>query len=387
MPFRLKDSNVGADETFNLKGFNADNGAPHFSLTSALGGEIQVSYIPKVEDIWNPLDFDLFVLDNPYLGAENDVFEIYETSLEERIGWIYPITILVSNDNDFSESKNLNKYKFVSQYKLLNENETTIEINSVSDKILITDIYDEASIICICNKHTTSKIPNFNINDYVLSLYKYGYSFFQKSHNRKKILDKADFIDEMRSQNRRRVYIKKSLFDISTNNYISSLFTKHLLKTDDFLVRFIFLYQIIEQLMEDEFGILFQGFLDDFTKRNITKNDFKESINNSSKERGLIKTVFDKTHIENRLKNDFETCFSFLYTDLNYIVKGSLPDKIYDFRNLLTHGYRNLMEKVDYVNVLVQIFEDIIICALMNYKASGELENEKQLILNQYPNA
>jgi len=366
MSIILTDPNTGSDGVFNVITFVENEQDSYFKLLAENGDEMRVAYIPHLDSSWGKDDFDLFLFDNPYLNAENDVFEIYESSLHESIGWIFPITILVSNDNDFSEVRRLNRYKFAAQSILLNLNKTAAINYYLDSNALITDIYNDSSIICILNKQTTSKINDFNINDYILSFYKYGYSFLQENSVRKKVLEKEDFIREMR-QSRKRISIKKSLFDISLNSYIESLFKQYLLKTDDFLVRFIFLYQIIEQLMEDEFNILFQQYLTDFTNQNITKNDFKDYINTASKERELIKFVFNKTIIEANLKDDFESKFNFLYTELNFKIRNSLPDKIYDFRNLVTHSYRNVMDKIELINVLIQIFEEIIVCTLINY--------------------
>lgn len=380
MSIKLVEPGSGSSEIFSTITLVENEPNSYFNLSNNSGDEIHISYIPILDSSWDKENFDVYVLDNPYLNAENDVFEIYESTLDERLGWIFPITILVSNDNDFSETKNLNKYKFVAQYKLLTDSQSTLQGSSLGNDYLITDIYNESSIICILNKQTTSKINNFKIHDYILSFYKYGYSFFQNNAIRKNILNKANFIQEMRQAERRRVIIRKSHFDITSNSYIESLFEKYLLKTDDFLVRFIFLYQIIEQLMEDEFGVLFQQFLTDYNSNSITKNDFKDYINTSSKERELIKSVFGKTFIDTHLKDEFESAFDFLYGELNYKIRKPLSDKIYDFRNLVTHSYRNIIDKIESINNLIQIFEEIIICALINYNTITSVATSSPMI-------
>ncbi|PWK75893.1 hypothetical protein LX99_03626 [Mucilaginibacter oryzae] len=366
MSLKLLSPLSNSDKIFETIAFIEERQKSYFLLSDSSGEEIRIKYIPLVDASWDPTRFDLFFLDNPYLNAENDVFQVYCDEKKERLGWIFPITVLISNDNDFSDNRNLNRYKYVAQYKLLNDYAKILKPTDVNTDLLITDIYNDSTLICILSRDTIETINDFNFNNYRLSLYKYGYSIFQEDFIRKPVLAKNDFVDEMRRQ-RLRINLKKAKFNISSNKYVESLFIKHLLKTDDSLVRFIFLYQIIEQLMEDEFNDLFENYLNDYTSKKITKNDFKEYINTASKERDLIKSVFNNTTISIELQREFEEAFSNLFDSLDYKTRSSLPDRIYDFRNLVTHSYRNVIDKETIITELVQIFEDIIIYALINY--------------------
>lgn len=142
-----------------------------------------IPYIPKLGiEKYDSNDFFLFLFENNELDAENDVFQLYDKQKNDRIGWIFPVNILVSNDNDYANNKHLNKYKFVA-YQILLSKSFLIEpkIDDIKkEEINISDIYGEDTVICILSKKKIDK-NNFQITSYYPSLAVYGY--FEKNEN------------------------------------------------------------------------------------------------------------------------------------------------------------------------------------------------------------
>ena len=132
-------------------------------------------------------------------------------------------------------------------------------------------------------------------------------------------------------------------------------------------IRFIFLYQIIEHFIQLEFDNQFQLHLDDYTSKKVTKNDLKENINNSSRERTLIRIIFSQIVIQQDLKSEFLQECDFLFSDIGHNSKNSFPDIIYDFRNLITHSLRELTTKSTSLEKITCIFELIIVDFLIKY--------------------
>jgi hypothetical protein len=109
---------------------------------------ISIPYIPKLEaKRYDSKDFYLFLFENNHLNAENDVFQLYDKGEDYRIGWIFPISVLDSNENDYADNEHLNKYKLVAYQKLLSKSFSyKIEIGKINDEISISEIYGDDTI-------------------------------------------------------------------------------------------------------------------------------------------------------------------------------------------------------------------------------------------------
>lgn len=377
MPFKISDNQgTSNDKILDIVEFVEEDEGKYFLIKNDVGESININYIPTAITNWDKEKFRIYLFENPYLNAENDVFEVKESSISERLGWIFPITILESNDNDFENVKNLNSYKFIAYQKLLEMNINIQPKTNVSHYTL-NEIFPE-SIIFILSEDTISTIPNFKIKDYFFSLYELGYIKYRKGLSAKGIYDRSGFLQEMRDTNRSSIKIKKSNFDIDSNQYIKKLFVNdHLLQSDSYLVRFIFLYQIIEHFISVEFEKQFSVCLEEYNQSIIGKNDLKESLGTVSKERTLIKLIINRIPLDNSLKVEFITQCDFLFEDLKFKPKQiSFPDKIYDLRNIFVHRLRELTQKTESMNCILEIFERIIINMLILYRDFDVVERE-----------
>ncbi len=366
MPFKLIESGTSNQIILDTIEFLQEEDSNYFRVSNFEGKGINIKYIPTRTSSWNKETFEIYLLENPYLNAENDVFQVYEdTILSERLGWIFPITILESNENDYVDFKNLNDYKYIAYQKLFELEKEYVLKTNWNEFISLGEIFGNI-IICILCKDTITKIPDFKFENYILSLYKDEYLLLHDTPKAKAIYDKSAFISEMRS--RKRINLSKSKFDIMSNDFTKSLFKEHLLQSDSFIIRFIFLYQIIEHFIQLEFEKQFQTHLDDFQGGRISKNDLRENLNNSSKERVLISNIISRINISHTLKNEFITECDFLFYDIGQISKETLHDKIYDIRNLLTHRLREVTSKLEALEKIVELFERIIVDLLSKYE-------------------
>ncbi|WP_028668261.1 HEPN domain-containing protein [Runella zeae] len=225
----------------------------------------------------------------------------------------------------------------------------------------------------IISKRTSliQKINNFQFNKYILSFYKDGYLLYSGSPKAKTTYDRIAFVENKRKN--KRITIQPSKFDIKANDFTNSLFIEHLLQSDHYLVRFIFLYQIIEYFIDELSEKQYSEHVENYKAKKISKNDFRESINTSATERKLINDVFELTTVQKELKDEFITDIDFLFKDIDKISdKKSFPDKIYNLRNLVTHNLRELTTKSDSLKKITEIFERIIVDLLINYKTKVE---------------
>ncbi len=373
MPLKLRDINNDSEVALEIIEFITEEDISYFRVKNSDDFGINIKYIPIADCTWDKERFDMYIFENPYLSAENDVFEVYETSLEERLGWIFPITILESNDNDFVNIKNLNKYKYIAYKKLLEQNVTVIQKENTYEFYKLSNIFKD-SIICLLCKDATKNIQDFKIENYVLSFYDYGYLILDNIIKSKPLYDKTDFLSVMRSE-RKRVTLKKSNFEICNNDFTKSLFLKeHLLQSDSYLVRFVFLYQIIEHFMTIEFEKQFDLCLEEYKNNNLVKNDLKENIMTLSKERTLIRDVINRIPLNSELKDLFIQECKFLFKNVAFSPKKeSLPDKIYDLRNLVIHRLRELTNRKESLEKILEIFERLMIDLLINYESEDKV--------------
>lgn len=335
--------------------------------------KISVEYIPKVKREFETKKFTTFLLSNVYLNAENDVFEIFEKELDTRIGWLFPIQILESNENDYSENEYLNKYKFPATVQLLTVEEQTKSPSLNTNKTYtITDFYhDNICVFVLCNDALPDDF-DFKIQDYLPSLSNYGYYKWNS--------DEPHFFGEkepliIRYREKTRFKLSSTNIKISESDFLSSLYEKHLISIQHFLLKFIFLYQVIEYLMDENFDIDFSKLVEEYDQKEITKNDLKEQINEIAKERGNIGSLLNKTKINDDIVADFKRDAIDFLTIYKNKIPEDLGNLIYDIRNLVTHNYREIIkseENVRILNRITQQLELIINDVLITYDHDEE---------------
>ena len=358
----------GSEIALNKVEYIEENDVCYFRVSNSENIGVNFLYVPITSSKWDKDKLEIHLFKNPYLNAENDVFQVYEATIsEERLGWIFPITILESNENDFRDHSNLNQYKYIAYQKLFELDYKIITGNNFNEFLKLSDVFGNI-IICILCKETTNKIKDFKFENYLLSFYKYGYLI--NLPEPKAIYNKTEFVATMR--NNARVTLTKANFDITTNDFTKSLFIEHLLQSDNFLVRFILLYQIIEHFIDEFSESQFNEHIKNYQMKQMVKNDFREAINRSATERDLIVDLFNSIPIQKDLINEFITEVSFLYSDIGKITKkNTFPDKMYNIRNLVTHNLRELTTKTESMKKITELFELIILDLLINFKTTN----------------
>lgn len=367
MPLRfINDTDSSSPESLfsDIKYYNADDEKYYLLTDPQTNLEIKVKYIPKFESDRDPNRYDCLLFENPYLIAENDVFEIYESTIEGRLGWIFPISALDSNENNYAENTSFRHYRHIAYQKLLNL-DYGVNLSGTKEEYLLSEIFQGISVFII-SKDEIANLGSFKITDYALSFLKYDYLIYKDSFNGKRSFTKAREIDDLRKGNHK-LKIKKSAFDITSNQYTKSLFIDHVYQTENTLTKYILLYQILEQFIQEYGDNLLEDIITEYQDRKITKNTLKEKIGKLSNDRSLVKKPFEKAVIKTETKEAFLEKCTFLFTDLGLIVSQNFEDAIYDLRNLITHSYRMLTTKTEELDDLIYLFELVILDLLINY--------------------
>lgn len=350
--------------------FVNDETGKYFIISNKKGDEIQVTYAPAYVSSWDHSRFELFLFENPYLNAENDVFEIHIEGLAARVGYIFPIATLDSIEHDYVNNRYFKNYSSVAYWKLLQSNFT---VNLVSSKIeySLSELFPDLCV-ALLSKDDLAQIPGFRIEDYSLSFLKSDYLLFQSSRKGKAAFNKTAEIQKLRSGTHR-LTIQKSRFDILLNQYTKSLFIDHVYQSESFLVKYIMLYQIFEYFIEVIGDAQLENVINEYSAGRISKNKVKESIKYLNSDRSLLKNLFEHTPIDSEVRKSYmENCI-YLANDIGEGIKSDFIETIYDFRNLITHRYRAVASKTDSTSKVVQLFELVVIEFLINYNSSSDL--------------
>ena len=82
---------------------------------------------------------------------------------------------MLSSEHDYSDEPHFLKYAYIATWFLLESIER--EFDFIPDTFHLDDVYnDDAECILVYDKENCKKIDRFEINDYSVSLFKYGYS-------------------------------------------------------------------------------------------------------------------------------------------------------------------------------------------------------------------
>lgn len=360
----------GKSEKFNFDILNFIEEEKIFKLSNSSNDEtINVTFpFQEVDRSFEDKNMQVFYFHNNYLLAENDVFQVYIDDI--RIGWIFPIQSIISEENNFANNPYFNKYKYATYKEILKNNYSHKRIDSFAKNIYTLNDFFIEDIIILCISTETLQ-DSFVVENFLPSLCNFGYYLYNNSpfiscenNNKRSLLSEYKGGDKIK--------ITPSKINIEEHNFIKNLYLNHLKRIDDTTLKFFLLYQVIEYLIEKEFNIKFEKALEDYTNLIIDKNNFREKINDYSKERKLIKSFTNDFPLPNKLKTDLTRDLKLFLSEflINY-EKDDIGDLIYDLRNILIHRYRDIdileSDKFNLFDLITHQMEFAINHYLINY--------------------
>ena len=270
------------------------------------------------------------------------------------------------------------KYAYVAFLKLLKNQEEYTTFNPLFSKITnnykLTDFYGEDIIILVLCNSPLQKIDNFQVDNYITSLYSYGYYFCQPIENLKEIDTRSD----SENPTGKNLILQKNSSCLQKEDYVYRLF-KDLLKNEEHhLVRFYLLYQVIELIIQIVFERKILEEIKNFNNnpdKNIRK--LKEKIDNISTEKKRVSILINddvKINNPNLLISCNELIKLFNDDDSNekddISKKEDLGGALYDVRCLIVHQFRKLPDKIleEKLREINKEFENIVIKIILDYK-------------------
>lgn len=307
------------------------------------------NYIPNCKSIFPNLkdeEFDIVLLNNPFLHKEVNWFVIKFDDSEERGGFLFPISLLESEEID---DKYLLSYMFVAYRQLLSK---------INDKLtgVLSDSFPNAYILAI---HKQTK-PDFHLNDYVLSLAFYGFYDYKGGINIR--YPKLNCIENLPKN----IRLKKASVDNIQNSYVNDLVFTRLCITSDFITRFVLVYQIVELYISEIHYNLLEDRIDQYKRSELTRNGFSEELKNISRESYQIEQLVKGFHDE-KVSTNYKSIVCSLFNDIGYSIDDkskSLDSLLYALRNQLFHNYGIFNGHEDALNQVIFSFERVILMLL-----------------------
>lgn len=244
--------------------------------------KIVCEYYPKLNlnSDYYPLQYEYLFLHNEREEySENSIFQVYVG--KQRIGWIFPIQALLSNQHDYVDNPFFLRYAYVASWLLLNNIDSKDE-KEISSEIFLEDFYDDSLTILVLDNENISRLEeSFNIEHYIVSLYQYGYSLSGKGN-----------LDSQIERPDKRISLKPIAKDLRQTKYIYTMFEKEIPKTQEAFAKFHIYYQVVEILISVVFEDKFKTFVDQLNESVESLFDQRENLGNMILEKQRVKWLF-----------------------------------------------------------------------------------------------
>lgn len=310
--------------------------------------------------------YQVVLLQNAYFCRENDIFQLYFNSSDDRNGWIFPAQLFFSRE--FEIKHNICDIIRIAQYHLIKRFHSYLMELSFSDLPIfkLSDL-----IICVFSK--SDAIENnvdMSFSHEIGAFAKLGYYVLQDDNSEQ--LTKCYPEDYLVRPNER-IIIKSTKSTIISEQYIKSLITKWLPSANQPLQRFVLTYQVLEHCMSLYLHDIILKTTDAYRESRLSKNDFAEKIREATGEQHLIVEIFKKCGIQNDISSAFcESCRD-LFDLVNITYKQTdLAHLLYKFRNNIVHNFRNIIHEKKAFEKALYGFENVVLDLISSYKPFEE---------------
>ena len=328
MLLKFKDS----EDVCNSLQYEKENNV--FYLQNSVGKTI-CEFWPKLQldSEYNPSQYRYLFLHNEREDySENSIFQVYVD--KQRIGWIFPIQALLSDQHDYAGNKFFLRYAYVAVWLLLNNIKSENE-QEISSEIFLDDFYDNSLTLLVLDNENISRLEGtFGIENYTISLYQYGYSWSGRG-NLDSQIEKPDKI----------IHLKSIAKELQQTKYIYTMFEKEIPKIQEAFARFHTYYQIVEILISIVFEDKFKTFVDLLKNSKESLFEQRDKLGNMILEKQRVKWLFaEYVSIPQTEKNILdEQCKKLLQENSKKAGVG-MAENLYAVRCLLVHSMYTLNE-------------------------------------------
>lgn len=288
--------------------------------------------------------YNLFVHDETAIGNK------------KRIGWIIPLSTLITEEEDILTNPHLSCYAFLAYLHLL----TLPEFQDVVDYESFSKVVDSHrfSDMCIVITNNTQFAPN-NLVRLELSFARFG---FYKNH-----VNYKNTAIRFPTNKRLKLYATGDIQQ-EDGQYIDAYISKFL---SDFIIetfpilKFLYLYQIMEILFNIVLVEKLKALLNDVEQDKGSIRELSDELKGQT-EFARWESIEEKARINNLKYEELDAkCNAFLGRTTNLL---GHPNSIYQVRNHIIHRFRKVISKPQEIKEICQHFELYLLELLVSYK-------------------
>ena len=320
-------------------------------------GSIVSDIIPemKLDAEYKVSNFEMKILYNERMDCtEESIFQVYIG--KRRIGWIFPIQAIHSNEHSYAENKFFLKYAYIAWCLLLEH--LNVEVESMNE-FDVFKLYNDGICLLILDKDNCEEVDDFEFDKYIIGLFQKGYSLTGKGNLFTDVIETNIRLNIQRQS--------KELDDIP---YLIELFKKQIPRETNDISRFYLYYQVIEILISKVFDEEFSKFVDDLREATEKLFDKREDLGQMSNEKWRVRKLCNEyCSIDTYFKECLnDRCKDVLhYTDCK--VYANMEDNLYQVRCLMVHRMYILDEIAEQkLHSLNNAFLEVIIQLALSYR-------------------
>lgn len=355
-----------SNEEFTTVKYNEDEKA--FIIESKEKSS-QIQCVPSVPVIkeFDPATFEYIILFNERENcSENNIFTVYVPDVESdnnrsRIGWLFPLQALESNEHNYADDEFFQRYAYIAFCLLLNDINDQNR-RQFSSEIRLSDFYGDNIHLLIIDHENTSNIKDFNINDYVVSLYMHGYSFEGK----------GNLISEISYEGKKNLNLKKISPLLYEFSVIPIIFKTTVIREYNAeFSRFYAYYQLIEIFISVVFDEELKNYVSELSANSKKLFDLKDKLNEITNEKKRVVWLINNySSISSELSTNLKTRAINLLQLNGKKTYNSMAENLYTLRCLLVHELYNVDEQSEVVlGELNDLFLQMILEILKSFKS------------------
>jgi hypothetical protein len=358
----------GATHSLIFQKLDRDRGCIVCNVDGAEGASVDLAYPLKVDDSYATSQFEIFLLANNRL-IENDIYQVYDKSRNCRIGWCVPIQALASIEHSHVDNEHFLKYAYVATLKLISECPENIfkfkpDIDG-STTITLADFFPDCVAVLIVSLQQLPNGEPFHICDWVPALSVHGYVPLSPRDP-----TNLSWSGSKPEDVRMNLHPVSPLF--RGFPFINTVFSDLVAFEANPFLRFFYMYQVVELVIEEIFKKEQRALLEKLTTTlddTIKTKEVLEDAREIASEKRRLKILV------NNYVGTLPDCIN-LRTLCNNFLQGNSKDQgedvcdsLYRVRNILFHQYRDVKN----ADILENIVSELLpFMAYMLYEFTGE---------------
>lgn len=273
----------------------------------------------------------------------------------QRIGWMLPISMLTTEDEDTLEKEHVNQYVFFAYCYLLRKDEIEGElINGKNFDEVLTKKYPNGCLLVVNN----DRMPNgISLKSLELSLARNGFFSKPTGYANPLISENGDLnlIPATEVLNPDNTYV---------DSYIDTYLSQYAYNSNPF-IRFFYLYQLVEVLLDKEMIEILKDFIYLLEHTKTSYRTAETALQKHTESERFYRIVQNSgLNVANYAEFD-NLCYTFLNLGEGEDRKPN-PESIYQVRNHIVHRFRKAASDEAAVKSICDHLElylyDLLIC-------------------------